>query len=119
MENAVMIKTDKTVQSIQLDSWQEANLADILETETVERVWSHDLIAFGASCQVAVMGYADKNAAIKGAAVNLLAGKLLGTIVYGNLLLTYWDSHLMACGALEPQEVEKITESLRELNEIL
>lgn len=118
MENAVIIKTDKTVQAIQLENWQEANLADVLEAEAAERVWSHNLIAFGASCQVAVMGYADKNAAMKGAAVNPLAGKLLGTIVYGNLLLTYWDSHLMACGALEPQEVEKITKSLRNLNEI-
>lgn len=116
MENAVIIKTDGSIRLIQLDGWQEALLSAALEAEAVERVWSHSLIAFGASCQVAVMGYTDKNALAKGMSVNPLAGKLLGTIVYGNLLLTYWDSHLMASDALEPQEVEKITENLRKLD---
>lgn len=117
MENAVILKADSSIRLIQLEQWQEAQLAAALEAEAAVRVWSHSLIAFGASCQVAVMGYTDQNAVAKGMSVNPLAGKLLGTIVYGDLLLTYWDSHLMACGALEPQEVEKITENLRKLGQ--
>lgn len=117
MDNAIMVKEDGTTLSYQLDNWQESHLAEVLETDAIERVWSHSLIAFGASCQVAVMGYVDKGAAGKGKSMNPLAGKLLGIPVYGGLLLTYWDSHQMACGPLEPQEVEKITNTLRKMSQ--
>lgn len=117
MDNAIMIKEDGTIFSFQLDNWEESDLAKVLETEAVERVWSHSLIAFGASCQVAVMGYVDKGAAGRGKLMNTLAGKLLEMPVYGGLLLTYWDSHQMTCGALEPQEVAKITNTLRKMSQ--
>ncbi len=117
MDNIVLIRAEGIVESLQLDSWQEEALAQILEADMAERVWSHSLIAFGASCQAALMGYAEKGGAGRGKPVNPLAGKLLGTPVYGSLLLTYWDSHQMACGPLEPHEVEKITDTLRKISQ--
>lgn len=113
MENAVIIKADGSIEPVRIEEWMEEKLAAAIEAEGVSRVWSHKLVSFGMSCKLAIMGYQDSRAAEKALPVNPLAEKLTQTAVQGSFLLTYWDSFRMSCGAMEPQEVERILEELK------
>lgn len=105
------MQADGSVVPVCIGEWTEETLEQVLHATQVKRCWSHSLIAFGADCGVALMGYADAKAS-GDLTENVLAGKLMGTMVQGDFLLVYWDSHKMCCGGLEPQEVDRVLEEL-------
>lgn len=112
MENAILIQADGRIKPVCIETWTEDTLAAVLGVGQVKRCWSHSLISFGADCGVALMGYTDADPG-RNLPANIAAAKLMGTPVYGAVLLVYWDSHNMCCGGLEPQEVERAVKELQ------
>ena len=99
MENAILIQADGRIKPVCIETWTEDTLAAVLGVSQVKRCWS-------------LMGYTDADPG-RNLPANIAAAKLMGTPVYGAVLLVYWDSHNMCCGGLEPQEVERAVKELQ------